>query len=272
VNSIPETKPPGAETPSAGASDPADYIRRNRAVWDKSSVQYAEAGHEAWASDQPAWGIWRVPEAELRALPDVTGKDALELGCGTAYWSAWLARRGARVVGLDNSMKQLASARRFQREFGLVFPLIHAIAEAAPLRDEQFDLILSEYGASIWSDPYRWIPEASRLLRPGGELVFLRNSTLLMLCTPPEGTRAEERLAREFFGMHRFEWPDDLSVEFHLSPGKMIRLLRRCGFTVEDLIEVRAPEGGTTRHTDMVTLDWARRWPCEEIWRARKGG
>jgi len=35
--------------------------------------------------------------------------------------------------------------------------------------------VISEYGASIWCDPYRWIPEASRLLRPGGDLVFLVN-------------------------------------------------------------------------------------------------
>jgi SAM-dependent methyltransferase len=198
------------------------------------------------------------------------GKDVLELGCGTAYWSAWLARRGARAVGLDNSMKQLASAHRFQREFGLPFPLIHATAEEVPLRDESFDLILSEYGASIWCDPYHWIPEATRLLRPGGELVFLRNGTLLMLCTPPEGTRAEEQLARDYFGMYRFEWPDDDSVNFHLPSGDLIRLLRRSGLTVEDLIEVRAPEGGTTRDTDIAMFDWARRWPSEEIWKARK--
>jgi SAM-dependent methyltransferase len=139
-----------------------------------------------------------------------------------------------------------------------------------PLRDGRFDLALSEYGASIWCDPYRWIPEAARLLRPGGELVFLRNGSLLMLCTPPEGTRAEERLARDYFGMYRFEWPDDDSVEFHLPHGDLIRLFRQNGLTVEDLIEIRAPEDGTTRDTDLVPLDWARRWPSEEIWRARK--
>jgi len=45
-----------------------------------------------------------VPDSELHVLPeDLAGKDAIELGCGTAYVSAWLARRGARVVGLDTS-------------------------------------------------------------------------------------------------------------------------------------------------------------------------
>src|SRR6266540_3886882 len=111
---------------------PADHVRRNRAAWDGWSENYLGPGHYAWAHDDPVWGIWSIPERELRALPEVAGKDVLELGCGTAYWSAWLARRGARVVGLDNSARQLANARRFQHEFGIEFPLIHANAERAP--------------------------------------------------------------------------------------------------------------------------------------------
>ena len=85
--------------------------------------------------------------------------------------------------------------------------LIEANAEDVPLPDASFDLVLSEYGASIWCDPYRWIPEAARLLRPGGELVFLRNSTLCVLCAPddPDG-KVGDRLLRPQFGMHRMEW------------------------------------------------------------------
>src|SRR6202042_1387242 len=80
---------------------------------------------------------------------------------------------------------------------------------------------------------------------------------------PPEG------LLRPYFGMHRFEWPDDQSVEFHIGHGDMIRLLRRCGFEVEDLIEVQPPEGATTRWP-LASIEWARQWPTEEIWKARK--
>jgi SAM-dependent methyltransferase len=247
----------------------ADHVRRNRTIWDGWSQDYFASGRREWACDTPHWGIWHVPESALQALPDVAGKDVLEMGCGTAYWSAWLARRGARVVGLDNSPRQLASARLFQQEFSLPFPLVHADGEAPPFTAASFDLILSEYGAAIWCDPYRWIPEAARLLRPGGELVFLGNGMLLMLCTPPEGTPAEERLARDYFDMHRFEWPDDHSIEFHLPQGDWIRLFRRCGLTIEDLIEIQAPEGATQRH-DFVTPEWARRWPSEQIWKVRK--
>jgi SAM-dependent methyltransferase len=204
-------------------------------------------------------------------LPDVSGLDAVELGCGTAYVSSWLARRGARVTGIDNSREQLATARRFQREFGLDFPLIHADAERVPLAAESFDFAISEYGAAIWCDPYRWIPEAARVLRPGGRLVFLGNSALLMLTMPDleSDGPAREQLLRDYFGMHRFAWPDDPGIEFHLGYGDWIRLFRKTGFEVEDLVEVRPPEGSTTRHP-LATLEWSRRWPCEEVWKVRK--
>ena len=98
--------------------------------------------------------------------------------------SAWLARRGARPVGVDITPAQLETARALQREHGLAFPLVEASAEAVPLPDASFDIAISEYGAAIWCDPYRWIPEAARLLRPGGRLIFLGNSPILMLCSP----------------------------------------------------------------------------------------
>jgi SAM-dependent methyltransferase len=157
-----------------------------------------------------------------------------------------------------------------QERFGLRFPLVHASAERAPFADATFDLAISEYGASIWCDPYAWIPEAARLLRPGGQLIFLVNSVLLMLTIPDQdGLPATERLLRPYFGMHRFTWPDDDSVEFHLGHGDMIRLLRRYDLQIEDLQEIQPSPGAATQHP-LATIEWARQWPCEEIWKARK--
>ena len=146
----------------------------------------------------------------------------------------------------------------------------HDRAEQAPLADARFDLAISEYGASIWCDPYAWIPEAARLLRPGGQLIFLVNSALPMLAVPDEDDQpATDRLLRPYFGMRRFEWPDDESVEFHLGHGEMIRLLRGCGLEVEDLLELQPDPDATSRYP-FVTLEWARQWPSEEVWKARK--
>jgi SAM-dependent methyltransferase len=242
---------------------------RNRELWTKSNAEHTGANaHAHWAADEITWGVWNVPETEVRALPELDGKDVVELGCGTAYVSSWLARRGARPVGVDITPAQLETARSMQAEFGLDFPLLEADAGQTGLPDASFDLVVSEYGASIWVDPFRWIPEASRLLRPGGELVFLCNSTLVILCSPDDGP-AIERLVRPQFGMHRFEDWD--GVEFHLGHGDWIRLLRTEGFEVLDLVEIQAPESAETHeYYDYVTADWARNWPSEEIWRARK--
>jgi SAM-dependent methyltransferase len=250
----------------------ADHVARNRSAWDGWAAGYEAAGLRNWGREEICWGVFRVPEADLGVLPDVAGKDVVELGCGTAYISAWLMRRGGRPVGVDNSGRQLATASRFQRQFGVRFPLLHASAEDVPLRTGSFDVAISEYGASIWCDPYRWIPEAARLLRPGGELIFLVNGTVFMLCTPDTDAEgpATDRLYRDYFGMHRFEWPDDDgSVEFHLGYGDWIRLLRESGFVVDDLIEVRPAIDAVTTFS-FVTPEWARRWPCEEVWKARK--
>lgn len=109
------------------------------------------------------------PESQARVLPDgIDGMRAIELGCGTAYVSAWLAGAGAHPVGIDLSEKQLATARAMQAEFGIDFPLILGNAEKVPYEDNTFDLAISEFGASLWCDPYQWIPEAARLLVPGG--------------------------------------------------------------------------------------------------------
>jgi SAM-dependent methyltransferase len=248
----------------------SDHASRNRAYWEGRAESYVEPGRRAWAENVVNWGIWDIPEAEVGALPEISGRDVVELGCGTAYISSWLARRGARPVGVDNSPAQLKTARRLQAEFGIDFPLLLADAETVPLPDASFDLAVSEYGASIWCDPYLWIPEASRLLRPDGHLVFLSNAALLMLCVDDdESVPASATHRRDYFGMHRFEWPDDPAVEFHLPHGELLRLLRSSGFEVIDLIELQAPEGATTRHA-FVDVEWARRWPSEEIWVARK--
>jgi len=242
---------------------------RNRDVWTKSNAEYTDRRALASWNEAPRWGMWKAPDAELGIFGDVAGLDVVELGCGTAYVSAWLARAGARPVGVDITPAQLETARRCMAETGIEFPLVEADAGATGLADACADLVVSEYGASIWVDPYRWVPEAARLLRPCGRLVFMCNSTLVILCSPDEDVAAVETLQRPQFGMHRFSWPDQ-GVEYHLPHGEWIRLLRANGLEILDLIEIQAPPAAAThKHYGYVTADWGRKWPAEEIWRAR---
>lgn len=148
-----------------------EHVRRNEALWDDRAGQYTASGERGWARDEPAWGIWHVPESQLGLLP-------------------------------------------------------------ANLADQD---------------------------------AFLHT-----LCMPAEDdVAATDRLLRPVFGMYRVEWPGDNGVEFHLSHGAWIRILRGSGFGIEDLIDVRPSLTSTTR-SPFVTLQWARRWPCEAVWTTRR--
>jgi SAM-dependent methyltransferase len=247
-----------------------DYAVRNRAGWARSNAEYTDSRAPAdWDQEEITWGMTRTREAELSVLPDVAGKNVVELGCGTAYFAAWLKRRGARrVVGVDITPAQLETARRMEAEFGLGVELVEANAEETGLPAASFDLVVSEFGASIWCDPNRWVPEAARLLRAGGELVFLRNATLAILCATVEG-KTSETLQRPQRGLHRIDWNDGMT-EFQMGHGDWVRLLRANGFEILDLLELYAHER-TPEHTYYSwSREWAEKWPWEEIWRARK--
>jgi ubiquinone/menaquinone biosynthesis C-methylase UbiE len=244
---------------------------RNVGHWTQVNADYApEQGRRAWTDQHITWGMFGAPEAELEILGDVDGLDVVELGCGTADFSAWLARAGARPVGVDPTPAQLDTAPALQGEFGIEFPLVEAGAEDVPLPDHSFDLALSEHGASTWCDPERWLPEAARLLRSGGRLVFMHMSPLTTICFPDQG-QITTRLLRPYFGLRRFEWTPDGEVEFQLTYGGWVDVLRRSGFEVERLVEVQPPAAAETHafYSD-IPVEWARHWPAEEIWVARR--
>lgn len=250
----------------------AEDVARNREVWTKANAEYTDRkARDSWAKEEIDWGMFSGPESEIQALGDIEGKDVIELGCGTAYFGAWLAKRGARVTGIDITPAQLETARRLSEELAVPMELVEANAEDVPLPDESFDLAFSEWGASIWADPELWIAEAARLLRPGGRLAFLCNSTLSILCSPDEG-KTDERLHRGHADLGRIEWPgEDEGVNYHLAHGELIRILRKNGFEILALHERLAPESSADHeYYDFMPNEWARRWPAEEIWVARK--
>ncbi len=250
------------------------HITENRRYWDGRAHDWVAAGEQSWALDQPVWGIWGVPEAELEMLPETMhGLNAVELGCGTGYVSAWMARRGATVTGIDLSEQQLATARRLAREHDVDVEFVHGNAEATPFAGGQFDFAVSEYGAAIWCDPYVWIPEAHRLLRPGGQLVFLGNHPLAAVCATEDGGSTGERLLRPYFDLHMQDWSeaeiDPGGIEFNLPVSAWFALFREVGFAVEDYREPRPAEPGAGKQFTQPA-EWAYRFPGEQVWKLRK--
>jgi SAM-dependent methyltransferase len=248
-----------------------EHARASRELWNAWAPGWTAEYEDYWASDEPVWGNWDVPEADLRVLDEVEGKDVLELACGSARWSAWLTRRGARLVALDHSERQLEGLGRLQQKFGVDFTLVHASAEDVPLPDESFDLVLSEYGVSLWCDPELWVPEAARVLRPGGRLVFVGESPFVVMCLSDDGSALTTSLLRPYFNLYPLPWPGSDSLQFGLGYGGWIQLLGANGLAVDTLTEVLAPEGGDPGRWDYLNADWGRRqWPTELIWTARK--
>jgi SAM-dependent methyltransferase len=245
------------------------HVRKNRGGWDRHSDEYqAKHGPQLNRWDRAGWGTWSVPESRLQVLGDPEGLDVLEFGCGAAQWSIALARLGARPVGLDLSVRQLEHARRLMAEAGVEFPLVNASAEAVPLPDASFDIVFCDHGAMSFADPYRTVPEAARLLRPGGQFAFNHHSPIQTICWPLEAEEVGEQLALDYFGMHAIDDGEDVS--FQLPYGEWIRLFRENGFAIEGLIEPRPEADATSSYRSATELAWARRWPAECIWRLRR--
>ena len=253
----------------ARLSNLSEHARKNRAMWEASSDEYQQR-HDAALSGEHAmaWGLWRIPEAQLHILGEVTGKDILEFGCGAARWSIALAEHGARPVGLDISPRQLQHARSFMQEAGVDFPLIEASAEDVPLPDASFDIIFCDWGTMTFCDPMRTVPEAARLLRSGGLFAFSTASPISVMCLNMQADQVERALVNDYFDMKRIEWENE--VNFQLPYGEWIRLFRQAGFVVEDLVEIQPPIGATSTYRSDAETEWARHWPMENIWKARK--
>ena len=252
------------------STEPSQDARSNQRWWDDYAVAYLSEHDEQLSIDEPCWSVWKLPEADVGALGDFDGRDVVELGGGAGQFSISLARRGARCTMVDISAEQVALAERMldhvEAADGVRPPvrLVQADAGNTGLDDASFDIAFSDYGASMFADPLEWVPEAARLLRPGGRLAFSAITPILECCWPEQIGTTTNELVKDYFGLHRIV---DRAVYYNLPYGEWIRLFRRSGFDVIDMIETRPPDGVTeTLYRSPNQVAWARRWPAEMIW------
>ena len=250
-----------------------DYQILNREAWQKIAEEYKEPAEKAWESGDPHWGIWQLPESKLEIFPnDLKGKKCIEIGCGAGYVSSWMARRGAEVIGIDPTPNQLETARHLEKQYQLGIEFVEGFGEKLPFPDSCFDFAISEYGASLWANPYEWIPEAARVLKPGSQLVFITNHAFTICCVPHEeddSVPISEQLQRPYLGLFKTQWKSPPhEIEFHLPHGEWIKLLRDNGFVVERLLELGTSPESKTRYP-WADAEWASKWPTEEVWCVR---
>lgn len=166
----------------------------------------------------------------------------------------------------------MATANRLNEQYQLGIQFEEGVGESTRFAAESFDFAFSEYGAALWADPYLWVPEATRILRPGGTLTFVTNSALNVICLPETEAEGEVRttLQRPYFGMHRNVWPDAPGeTEFHLNHGDWIDLFADNGLRVHRLVELQAPRDASSRY-QWASASWAHQWPSEEAWVVEK--
>ena len=251
-----------------------EYLTINKDVWNADAVNWVEFARERWGFEAPVWGTWGNLEKDVKMLPeDMTGTDAIELGCGTGYVSYWMHRRGARVTAIDISAEQLATARNLAAELEADITIIEGNAEATGLPDVSFDFAISEYGASIWCPPEKWLREAWRLLRPGGQLVFLGNHPISLICSPLDGSPANLTLHRPYKDMWGADWTEvefePTGVCFNLTVSDWMKLFTDIGFKVENYQELYAPEWAEGTRA-AIPADWAKTYPVEQVWHLNK--
>jgi SAM-dependent methyltransferase len=241
------------------------HVERNRAFWEKDSDEY-QAAHGAALKDAPlAWGAYRIPESELQVLGDVRGRDVLEIGCGAAQWSIALAPLGARVVGLDLSQAQLAHARRASGSL----PLVQASGEVLPFASASFDIVFCDHGAFSFCEPSTIASEAGRVLRTGGLLAFCATHPLLYLTWNNDKEKQTRRLQLDYADLGCMDFGDG-TIDWTLPPSAWIRVLHDSSFEILDLIELEIGAKATTTYEEFAPPRWARRWPAEWIWKARR--
>jgi SAM-dependent methyltransferase len=253
-------------------TETAPHVRRNREHWETNSAEYQawnRAQLERW--DRLGWGVWDLAEDDLRVLGDVAGKDMLEYGCGACQSGIRWAMRGARVTGLDLSSAQLRAGVANMETTEVRFPLVQADGEAIPFPDASFDVVVCDHGVTSFADPRRTVPEATRVLRPGGTFAFCMITPLAWITQDEDGKSTRE-LHKPYFGLHREDYddPDWRTTEFQLTYGEWIALFRANSLKVEALLELRPPEGATSTYVDQADLPWSRDYPVDHIWKLRK--
>jgi ubiquinone/menaquinone biosynthesis C-methylase UbiE len=228
------------------ASGATESARASRSWWDAVAADY-QVEHGAFLGDADfLWGPEGLRESAAHLLGDVAGRDLLEVGCGAAQCSRWLAEQGARPVAIDLSAEQLVQGRRLNARTGISVPLVCADAQRLPFADESFDLACSAYGAVPFvADSAAVMREVARVIRPGGRWVFSTTHPFrwCFLDDPgPKGLVVES----SYFDRRAYVEQDERGratyVEHHRTFGDRVREIVAAGLTLEDVVEPEWPD------------------------------
>ncbi|CAI7981217.1 Methyltransferase type 11 [Frankia sp. Hr75.2] len=227
--------------------DSAGARAANRHYWDSEAPSYY-AEHGDFLGDVDfCWSPEGLRESEARLLGDVAGRVVLEVGCGGAQCSRWLAGQGATVVATDLSAGQLAQARALNDRTGVSVPLFQADAITLPVRSESVDIACSAFGAVPFvTDSAALMREVARALRPGGRWVFSTTHPFVW-CLPDAPDANGLVVFHSYFDRRAYtehsETGEPTYIEAHRTMGDRVREIIAAGLVLLDVIEPEWPEG-----------------------------
>ncbi|WP_409452506.1 class I SAM-dependent methyltransferase [Jatrophihabitans sp.] len=224
-------------------------VAANRRWWDGDADAYhAEHGDFLGTADF-VWAPERLREEDAHLLGDVREKTILELGCGAAMCSRWLAAQGAHPVAFDLSAGMLRHAQAGAQATGLNVPLVQADAQYLPFRDAAFDVAFTSFGAIAFvADSARVMREVARVLKPGGRWIFSTTHPTRWSFPDDPGPDGLTATMPYWDRTPYVEVAADgrpTYVEHHRTLGDRVREITAAGMRLVDLIEPEWPAGHT---------------------------
>jgi SAM-dependent methyltransferase len=227
--------------------DAAGSVRASRRWWDADADDYHAEHGTFLGVDDFVWCPENLREQDARLLGDVAGLRVLEVGCGSAMCSRWLAKQGARPVAFDISAGMLRHARAGATQTGIAVPLVQADAEYLPFADASFDLAFTAFGAVAFvADSARVMREVARVLRPGARWVFATTHPTRWAFPDDPGPGGLTATMSYFDRTPYVELDADgvpSYVEHHRTFGDRVREIASAGFRLVDVVEPQWPAG-----------------------------
>ncbi|EHY88248.1 class I SAM-dependent methyltransferase [Saccharomonospora azurea] len=229
--------------------NPTEATAASLAWWNADADAYHDTHGDFLGDADFVWCPEGLREADARLLGDVAGADILEVGCGSAPCSRWLAEQGARAVAFDLSTGMLRHARAGNERTSLTPALVQADAQHVPFADSAFDIACSAFGALPFVPSLEAVfTEIARVLRPGGRWVFSVTHPLRWIF-PDDPGPAGLTVTQPYFDRTPYVEVDAAGratyVEYHRTLGDYVRALTATGFRLTDLVEPEWPPGHT---------------------------
>nr|NLD40436.1 class I SAM-dependent methyltransferase [Actinomycetales bacterium] len=233
-----------------------DFARANARFWTGYTEEYLAEHGGTLGEEQLLWCPEGLTEDLAGLLGKVDGRDVLEVGCGAAQGSRWIAAHGGNATGIDISPGMLAAGRAAVEQAGLAVTLLEADARRLPFEDASFDTAFTAFGAIPFvPDPERIFLEVARVLRPGGRWVFSTSHPMRWVFAD-DPAPSHLRVVRPYFDREPYLETDEGGLayaEFQHTLAALVGGLVAAGFRIERVLEPEWVEGN-----EHVWGSWSR--------------